>query len=369
MKMRLSFLLTVALSNAASAADFPSLKETNPFRTLQNVAPASTNDTCNPDGSVNFSDDFNMIVFGSKYSPVCNCTKADNSASVFQDVTNPSNPTNVKGLVDAFNAALGNLAGSLVYDCVNTCATCFDSEGFCGILETSENTTFSGSVGNFTYLDITSGFSDYSIDRFIAHTSDATESCITYTSGESGRLCVRVQIDGIASAGADLSYSASCNIEYDNTMCKSCTAQPPLTDKAKGCIKADCTNINGNATIDSCAGTGFVGPFRYLKIVNDNGANTTTTLGGCNGASVPAATTGDAPNGSPPVGSASTGSLPTGGAPAGSPFTGGALTGNLPTGGTPPHTASPPLGSTSGATGLIASEVALLVVIASYLTM
>jgi hypothetical protein len=51
--------------------------------------------------------------------------------------------------------------------------------------------------------------------------------------------------------------------------------------------------------IDSCSGTGFVGPFLFLHILSDVNATTDLTVGSCDGQSAPIAPTGSSPTVSP----------------------------------------------------------------------
>jgi hypothetical protein len=203
--------------------------------------------------------------------------------------------TNITALTDAFNDAIGKLIEGYDYMCVNSCEGC--SDGLCGLLETSASQSVSYNVGNYTYEDILTGNFDFESD--IANVTFSFLNCFDYTSSEDGKVCLGVDYDSIPIPGADL----PCFIEYNGVPYNSCVFS---VDSASGegndCYVADCTNIESTAMIDSCNGTGFVGPFTFLRLPAAGLTNSTFTTGSCDIAVTPTAAT--------PVASAPTAAAP-----------------------------------------------------------
>jgi hypothetical protein len=325
--MRRSLVVSLVLSNAASAVNSLSRKgeihsllrnnidayrnavfsEATTLRRLQ--VTGGNESTCNADGSVNFDDGFDTAAFDAQYDPICTCDEESNMATILatlSNLTKPNSTEDFQGFADAFNEAVGNLSGRTEYECVNGCETCFDE--ICGILETSQKVTFSARPVNFTVEQIfVTGLDSLTFDQLIEQASFYSSVCITYTENETGTLCIGGEADNFT-AGDLNATTLPCFIEYNGEMCNSCVSQLPSTEGQDTCVVANCTNINPNATVDTCAGTGYVGPFRFINAYDENGANGTISLGSCN-VSVPAPapstmespTAGEAPTAASPT--------------------------------------------------------------------
>jgi hypothetical protein len=223
------------------------------------------------------------------------------------------NQTNDTAFVDAFNAVMGTLSVVRAYMCVNNCETCMN--GTCGTLETSEEYVNS-ELGNYTYDEIVARSEKY------FNATLTFLNCIDYTTNGYGKVCFgAVYYDAESESDTP---EVACNFESNGVQCNSCDML--LND----CNTADCTNIESAAMIDSCSGTGFVGPFTFLQYFFDNPAavtSSTFTVGNCDIASNPTSPTGTAPTASAPVTSppvasapiAPTGTAPTASAPVTSP--------------------------------------------------
>jgi hypothetical protein len=187
--------------------------------------------------------------------------------------------------VDAFNAVLGTLNVVSVLMCVNSCETCMN--GACGILEYSEEYVAS-ELGNYTYDEIVAGNKKYfDLDYTFL-------GCIDYTTNGYGKVCFGYEY--YVTGNLD---DASCYFESNGVQCNSCVEL--LEDN--NCYFADCTNIESTAMIDTCNGTGFVGPFTFLQYFFDNPAmvtNSTFTVGGCDIVRSPTSPTG-IPNATTPT--------------------------------------------------------------------
>jgi hypothetical protein len=208
-------------------------------------------------------------------------------------------PTNDTAFVDAFNALVGTLNVDRAYMCVNSCETCMN--GACGILELSDESVVS-ELGNYTYDEIVTRSEKY-VD--LNYTS---LGCIDYTTNGYGKVCYYYE-EYIAAT----LYGASCYFNSNGVQCNSCV------EISEHCYIADCTNIESSAMINTCTGTGFVGPFTFLQyfFIIDNTAmvtNSTFTVGNCDIASNPTSPTGTAPTGTAPTASAPA-PVPTSGSP------------------------------------------------------
>jgi hypothetical protein len=313
LKMRRSLVASLVLSNAASAANALSNKggirrllvdnieayrygEVSEATTLRRLQLAGGNaSTCNADGSINFDDDFDAVAFDAQYDPMCTCDEASNLDDLpAPNVTNTSSLAVLQSYVDSFNEAVGNLSGSTEYECVNGCETCFD--GLCGILETNKNIAFSASPVNFTVEEIfVSGLDSAAVEQYLVFQLSFSV-CMTYTKNESGKVCIGGETDSFTAVDLNAT-TLPCFIEYNGEKCNSCVSEIPATDALPTCVTADCTNIDPPTTIDTCAGTGYVGPFRFVQAYDEDTANGTLSLGSCDvavPAPTPAATSGAA---------------------------------------------------------------------------
>jgi hypothetical protein len=199
------------------------------------------------------------------------------------------NISDVDAFVDGFNEALGQLARSSEYSCVNGCESCFpDDSGntLCGIWETRQVMSVVNRPGNFTLEQILSR--NITVDDTIALVSNATfafDNCISYTIHQSGTLCVAVDLNSIPVEGQD----QPCTITYNDVACNSC-----LITGDQACFVADCTNVDTGDQIDSCAAESLEGPFVFLRYLSDGFGNTTgnatITRGRCDVPSVTAPT-------------------------------------------------------------------------------
>jgi hypothetical protein len=193
---------------------------------------------------------------------------------------------------DDFNTLFGTLYSKSAYMCANGCEACFD--GVCGLLETTRETLIAYGKSNFTADQI---LNDLIVETpFVANFTFYLKNCVQYTSGTTldGQLCFGIDLNNAAEA---TSRQQMCNLEYDGVPCNSCVVD--LVSQ-EGCYAADCTNIDASAVIDSCGGTGFVGPFVFLGVLrNDNITGSNLTLGSCDVQSTPTAPTAPTPNKAP----------------------------------------------------------------------
>jgi hypothetical protein len=314
--MHLFLAVSLVLLNAASAAKSLSMTEGGfhgliqwnniDFFRNEGISDATSRrrlqtSLCNADDRFSFlDDDYYNVTVDAQYDPMCTCDEEGNEDTVTsartalgkaisQNATTPE----VQSLLDAYNEAVGNSSGRLDLKCVNGCETCFDD--LCGILETTQR-------GTYTF-----GLSNVTLEQFVGGNVQLNETgsvnysdCITYTKNESGKLCIVV----VENYTADFAvYDARCFIEYNGEMCKSCEYQLMVR-----CGIADCTNINPDANINTCTGTGDVGPFKFLKYAAKSvSSNGTISLGSCN-ASIPPAPT---PTAEPPTNGAAPPTAPT----------------------------------------------------------
>jgi hypothetical protein len=207
----------------------------------------------------------------------------ESNESEVQDKIFALNETNITEFVHEYNALFGMAYASSEYMCLNGCDSCYD--GVCAILDTMEKTLMDYSEPNFTANDFIYGANDLS--PFITNFTYTYTECAHYTSGTTldGKLCYGVNADTSLIA----SINTPCILEYDDTACNSCFF--PGENESE-CYIADCTNIDASAMIDSCNGTGFVGPFVFLGLLEvKNITSISVTVGTCNELSVPSSPT------------------------------------------------------------------------------
>jgi hypothetical protein len=181
---------------------------------------------------------------------------------------------------DDFNTLFGTLYSRSAYMCANGCETCY--KGVCGLLEVTKETSIAYGKSNFTADQILNGQIDSM--PFISNFTFFLKNCVQYTSGTAfdRQLCFGVDLGNAADA---TSSQQMCSLEYDGVACNSCVIDLASVD---GCYLADCTNIDASATIESCTGTGFVGPFVFLGMLrSDNINGSSLTLGSCDGQASP----------------------------------------------------------------------------------
>jgi hypothetical protein len=253
------------------------------LRDLQmNTATASNDNrfcSLNGNGVAFPDDDFNTVAFDSQFEPVCMCYEENNTEEMFADIGG----ANASEFINNLNAAFLKVRGVIEYDCVNTCANCFNDEEYCGIVQTSENSLLLGTEGNFTVEQLRNGeITEASFERLLDESFFSITTCINYTKGETGQLCY--------GGTFNLSSTPSCFVQYNDILCNSCTfPNDPLVEKANSdCFIADCTNLAAESWIDTCNGTGYDKIFRFLAVSEGGVGNTTVTLGSC-----------DVPTGSP----------------------------------------------------------------------
>jgi hypothetical protein len=209
--------------------------------------------------------------------------------ALFANITNITNLPD--SFADDFNTLYGTLFSSVSYMCANGCETCYN--GTCGLLESTREDSISFRKSNFTTDQILNRQID---ETLFANYTFLLMNCVQYTSGASldGKLCLGVDIDNPANTQ---NAQQMCVIEYGGVACNSCVID---FQSRMGCYTADCTNIDASAMIDSCSGTGFVGPFIFLDLLRtDVNATTDLTVGSCDGQSAPVAPTGPPPTESP----------------------------------------------------------------------
>jgi hypothetical protein len=175
---------------------------------------------------------------------------------------------------DDFNTLFGTLYSGSAFVCENGCESCY--KGVCGLLAVTKESSIAYGKSNFTVDQILTNQIDST--PFISNFTFFLKNCVQYTSGtiSDGQLCFGVVIESAAEAN---SAQHMCNLEYDGVPCNSCVIDLASTD---GCYVADCTNIDASAMIDSCSGTGFVGPFVLLGVLRSgNITGSSLTLGSC----------------------------------------------------------------------------------------
>jgi hypothetical protein len=246
---------------------------------------AASGRVCSPDGNgvVFPDDDFNMVLFDAQYEPFCNCLADDNTDETFASLPASSNAIE---FIVALNAAFADIMATIEYDCINTCANCFQNGEYCGILQTSETSVLQGTEGNFTVEQYMKGeVTQASFERLLGESSFAITTCINYTKGETGQLCY--------GGNYNFSTTLSCFVQYNDVMCNSCTfPNDPLSYDLMNndCFVANCTNIGANYTVDTCAGTGFNDMFRFFNVSENNVGKTTVTIGNCDDSEAPTPT-------------------------------------------------------------------------------
>jgi hypothetical protein len=294
-------LATIPVATSISAsrfATFPREAKGNRLHFVQQVSlqgvagdrSLQAEDQCVNDSTVNFAgDSFLQSVYGSAYQGTCTCSQeivdnTDELLTLFEKATAliTATPDEVAAFEDDFNNAFGGVSGGYEYSCTSGCATCFPDD-LCGTMSVSEISKVEGQPSNFTFDQILGGLADVdptSLEPSF-NVTFATDTCIDYVSGESGKLCLGISYSG-PSDNLE-SALAKCVIEYNDVACNSCSSSRTTTGDSP-CFKADCTNIDPDASLDSCSQTGFVGPFRFLPFWTEI-ENTTITLGTCTGGS------------------------------------------------------------------------------------
>jgi len=268
------------------------------------------------DGNVNFDEgSFESVAFDAQFEPNCTCSTVTNEDQIIADLDLANTPQ--EELIATINEVLDIVEGVTQYSCANACETCFEGGEFCGILESSKSYTFGLGPGNFTdltqLLELVNVFSsaDGNLDAFAFLIEDLQVDigfCLTYTTGESGTVCVAVETDESLVTGT---VDKPCELSYNGVACDSCSF-----DFATDCITASC-DVHGVSNIDTCAELGLEGPFVFFKAYN-NPSTDTVTLGNCDAlstteapVSAPTAPTTEAPASAP--------TAPTTEAPASSP--------------------------------------------------
>jgi hypothetical protein len=257
-----------------STVDFLRHLQKNTSVTSVSPTPAPVSRFCssNGNGVVFPDDDFNILAFKSQFEPVCVCYEDNNTEETFADIGG----SNASEFINNLNAAFLNVRAVIEYDCVNTCANCFNEEEFCGILQTSESSLLQGTEGNFTVEELRNGeITEASFERLLGESSFSITTCFNYTKGETGRLCY--------GGNFNLSTTPSCFVQHNDILCNSCTfPNDPFVDEANSdCFIADCTNVGAKSLIDTCNGTGYEAAFRFLALSEGEAGNTTVTLGSC----------------------------------------------------------------------------------------
>jgi hypothetical protein len=195
---------------------------------------------------------------------------------------------------DDFNTVFGTLYSKSAYMCANGCESCYN--GVCGLLETTRESLIAYKKSNFTADQI---LNDQIVETpFVANFTLLLKNCVQYTSGtaSNGQLCFGFNVGSVADAA---SSQQMCNLEYGGVPCNSCVVDLLGNN---GCYVADCTNIDASAMIDSCSGTGFVGPFVFLEVLkNDNITGSSLTLGSCDVQVAPTAPIAPTPTEAPVI--------------------------------------------------------------------
>ena len=235
---------------------------------------AAESQLCSPNGDgVVFPDDyFNILAFNSQYEPVCVCFEDTNTEEIFSDIGG----ANTTEFINNLNAAFSNLLGVIEYDCINSCANCFNDEEYCGLLQTTENSLLQGTEGNFTVEELRNGeITEASFEHLIRESFFSITTCINYTKGETGRLCY--------GGNFNLSAEPSCFVQYNDIMCNSCTFpnDPFANEEDSDCFVADCSNVGAANWINTCNDTGYDAAFRFLAFSESGVGNTSLTLGSC----------------------------------------------------------------------------------------
>jgi hypothetical protein len=150
------------------------------------------------------------------------------------------------------------------YTCMNSCEACWGlGSGTCGFWETN--------AWLYTHVQPT-------------ESSSSNINCVTYTHSQNldGKLCFGFY---------DSLFFSECFVEYNGVNCTSCQEYFNNATGYSDCIKADCTNIDADALIDSCLDTGFVGPFEFLRVVQSNYLiNNPFAVGNCTSPTTPSST-------------------------------------------------------------------------------
>jgi len=301
-----SSLLLATLSFAAST----SAQNSNAFhslfaRKLQGDVPdffSPGNGICHNDTTVQFTEGFSQgfeaAAFAPEYQPDCQCQEESNE-DVLKELVESDGPKNISDIepfLEEFNALLGDLKGSSDYNCLNKCETCLDdTKSVCGVVQTVQSYYFGLAPGNFSFTDLGSlagaGATTQAAESFAEFVDELdfrTDLCFTYTKGEGlvgSRTCMSVQIDETQDPSGDI----TCVLSLDGKNCDSCTVTQD------GCIKATCSgDSSGGAistkqalVIDTCAGTGFDGPYQFLEFFQEGADVSDLVVGECGDFNLP----------------------------------------------------------------------------------
>jgi hypothetical protein len=216
--------------------------------------------------------------------PVLLFSVEDNGDEVLQGLFDLSLNRNSTSLAEDFNTLVGTYLINISFMCTNGCESCYN--GVCGLLEIAEENLQGTTKSNFTKAQILAY--TYDIDPF-ATGRYYYRGCFDYTSGSTfdGKLCFGLDLDGVVIFDGP----ETCFITYDDVACTSC-----IVDSDTFCYVADCTNIDSSAMINSCNGTGFVGPFAFLEVLDtESDARRNATLGSCDVQTAPIAPIGSTP--------------------------------------------------------------------------
>lgn len=214
------------------------------------------------------------------YYSRCDITLATNYDEVLPALYQLDPTIDMTTFVDMANALIGSLYAMSEYQCVNNCETCLND--VCAKLDTRELSSTTNEIPNYTYGEIISG--EYDVYSAIANATFSLSNCITFTGYLDGKICFGIDFDTVPIPFSD----TPCSIEYNGVACNSCVI--PSADFLAGgnCYTADCTNFDSSAMINSCNGTGFVGPFAFLGILEtENVTDSTFTVGSCDGDAAP----------------------------------------------------------------------------------
>lgn len=262
-----------------------------------------------------FTEGFELAAFAPLYQPDCTCEEKSNQ-EVLEQLLEGGGPTNISEIdsfLEDFNMLLGQLEGSSEYNCINQCETCMDeTKEVCAIVQTVQSYYFGLAAANFSFSDLaslsggggTGGNGTTGDGAGGLGGADATETfaqfvdeldfrysvCLTYTKGgqglKNGRVCLSVQIDENQDPTGDI----ACDLSNNGVKCDSCKVTQ------EGCIQATCSGDgSGEAiattrnafVIDTCAGTGFEGPFQFMEYLQKDANLTTITKGECGDFDVP----------------------------------------------------------------------------------
>ena len=164
------------------------------------------------------------------------------------------NSTNTTAYLAECNNALNELYLNIEYNCMNNCESCWDS-GTCGLWKTLQTSQLTYNNANFTLEEIVA--QDFSSGT--TNLKVYSSSTVNYTQQLDGALCFGYR--------QDPNEDSECFIEYNGVPCTSCLVHNFIGSNSSGCLRADCTNIHSEASINSCLDTGFVGRLEFLHVV------------------------------------------------------------------------------------------------------